>query len=33
MGTYFLIDPQTKEPVTKENLKNYCSNWFLPKGK
>ena len=33
MGTYFLIDPETKEPVSKENLSKYCSNWFLPKGK
>ena len=32
MGTNLLIDPKTKKPVTKENLKNYCSNWFLPKG-
>jgi hypothetical protein len=31
MGTYFLIDPDTKEPITKENLKKYCSNWFMPK--
>lgn len=31
MGTYFLVDPETKEPVTKENLNKYCSNWFLPK--
>jgi hypothetical protein len=30
MGTHFLIDPDTKEPVTKENLKKYCSNWFEP---
>ena len=26
MGTYYLVDPETKEPVSKENLKNYCSN-------
>ena len=32
MGTYFLIDPNTKEPITKENLNKYCSNWFMPKG-
>jgi len=31
MGTYFLVDPETKEPVSKENLSKYCSNWFLPK--
>ena len=30
MKTYLLIDPTTKEPVTKENLNKYCSNWFLP---
>ncbi len=30
MGTYFLIDPDTKERVSKENLKKYCSNWFEP---
>ncbi len=33
MGTYYLVDPKTKEPVSKENLKNYCSNWFEPKNK
>jgi hypothetical protein len=33
MGTHFIVDPVTKEPVLKENLKNYCSNWFEPKGK
>jgi hypothetical protein len=27
------VDPKTKEPVSKENLKNYCSNWFEPKNK
>lgn len=31
MGTHFLIDPDTKEPVAKENLHQYCSNWFKPK--
>jgi hypothetical protein len=31
MGTHFLIDPETKKPISKENLKNYCSNWFESK--
>jgi hypothetical protein len=31
IGTHFIVDPETKEPVSKENLKNYCSNWFEPK--
>ena len=31
MGTYYLIDPETKEPI--EDPKKYCSNWFLPKSK
>lgn len=31
MGTHFLINPDTKEPITKEYLNKYCSNWFLPK--
>jgi hypothetical protein len=30
MGTHFLINPETKEPITKEYLNKYCSNWFLP---
>jgi hypothetical protein len=29
MGTYYLIDPTTKEPV--EDPSKYCSNWFEPK--
>lgn len=33
MGTHFIIDPETREPVEKENLNKYCSNWFMPKGK
>ena len=32
MGTHFIIDPETREPVEKENLNKYCSNWFMPKG-
>jgi len=31
MGTHYLIDPETKEPVSKDKLKNYCSNWFESK--
>jgi len=29
MGTHYLIDPETKEPV--EDPSKYCSNWFEPK--
>jgi hypothetical protein len=33
MGTHFIVDPVTKKPISKENLKNYCSNWFEPRNK
>jgi len=28
MGTHYLIDPDTKKPIT--DPKKYCSNWFMP---
>ena len=31
IGTHYLIDPETKEPV--KDPKKYCSNWFEPKSK
>jgi hypothetical protein len=31
MGTHYLVDPKTKEPI--EDPSKYCSNWFKPKMK
>lgn len=30
MGTHYLVD-ENKQPLTKDMLSKYCSNWFEPK--
>jgi hypothetical protein len=30
MGTKTLVDPETKEPLTDEEVERACSDWFEP---